>query len=104
LISNSTAWRLNSSLYTLFLFLSDIGFLLFSLGSRVRQIGAVSPYLIASDSIVPGEYQGHQNIENLHKSTTLSFVGEIAIELSDQLAYRKRPGAGQDQGGKTSEI
>jgi Zeta toxin len=42
LISNSTAWRLNSSLYTLFLFLSDIGFLLFSLGSRVRQIGAVS--------------------------------------------------------------
>src|ERR1700741_2960662 len=47
LISNSTAWRLNSSLYTLFLFLSDIGFLLFSLGSRVRQIGAVS----SSDAI-----------------------------------------------------
>jgi hypothetical protein len=46
LISNSTAWRLNSSLYTLFLFLSDIGFLLFSLGSRVRQIGAVSAPLV----------------------------------------------------------
>jgi hypothetical protein len=42
LISNSTAWRLNSSPYTLFLFLSDIGSFLFLLGSRVRQIGAGS--------------------------------------------------------------
>src|ERR1700740_48251 len=54
LISNSTAWRLNSSLYTLFLFLSDIGFLLFSLGSRVRQIGAVSqhPWAIALEPVL----------------------------------------------------
>src|ERR1700747_1913114 len=43
LISNSTAWRLNSSLYLLFLLFSDIGSFLFLLGSRVRQIGGGSP-------------------------------------------------------------
>src|ERR1700748_3532657 len=42
LISNSTAWRLNSSLYLLFLLFSDIGSFLFLLGSRVRQIGGGS--------------------------------------------------------------
>lgn len=49
------------------------------------------PSDIASDSIVPGEYQGRQNLNGVHNNTILSFVGEIDIKLSDQIAYRKRP-------------
>src|SRR6201985_385287 len=70
LISNSTAWRLNSSLYTLFLFLSDIGFLLFSLGSRVRQIGAVS----RSIGPVTGELSLDSGAQEVSKPKRLFFT------------------------------
>jgi hypothetical protein len=50
-----------------------------------------APYLIASDGRAPGEYRERQNINNVHNNTILSFVGEVDIKLSDQIAYRKRP-------------
>src|ERR1700752_370197 len=86
LISNSTAGRLNSSLYTLFLFLSDIGFLLFSLGSRVRQIGAVSKHksvtYVLSLKCYPCSEPSDGSLVTFHFSPTPSHFSPITAPLA----------------------